>query len=420
MSEQTSERGSQVKRKQLIMLGGVTAIGAVLALGGTYLVTGNKTKGAEAQQAAIPVNIVSGGSAYSEREAWRQQLGSEMEAMQRDFDTMKGALTEQQRVEAERAKASVRERELEPPVRPNSESAQPAPAGPSTPVAGPGTSPAGAVSLPPPPARKGGAPVFSTGAFDPPVGAQATAPKGEVIASIVFDDPKAVAAKEQRTTDGESGGVNAKKDAGSYIPAGTFARVLILNGLDAPTGGQSQSNPGPVLLRVMDHAVLPNGFKVDLKDCIVTGSGDGDVASERARIRTDRLSCVDPKGGAIDIAVRGYVAGEDGKAGLRGRLVTKTGQMLSNALLASIGSGIGEAFKTGSESTQVNPLGGATTTTTPGDGFQRGFGTGTQKAFDMLARYYIQLAEKTFPIIEVDGGRMVDVVFTRGFTIEGR
>ena len=32
--------------------------------------------------------------------------------------------------------------------------------------------------------------------------------------------------------------------------------------------------------------------------------------------------------------VKGYVAGEDGKAGMRGRLVSKQGQILANALLA--------------------------------------------------------------------------------------
>jgi conjugal transfer pilus assembly protein TraB len=171
---------------------------------------------------------------------------------------------------------------------------------------------------------------------------------------------------------------------------------------------------------VIDNATLPNGFKVNLKNCILVGNGFGDVSAERANIRLDRMSCVDPNGGAIDIQVRGYVAGEDGKAGMRGRLVTKTGQMLANALLASVGSGIGEAFKSASETTTVNPLGGVTTTTKAGEGFVQGFGGGTQRAFDMLARYYISLAEKSWPIVEVDGGRVADIVFTRGFMIEGK
>ncbi len=37
---------------------------------------------------------------------------------------------------------------------------------------------------------------------------------------------------------------------------------------------------------------------------------------------------------------------------------------------------------------------------------------------DRLAQYYIALAEKTFPVIEVDAGRTVDVVLTQGVAID--
>ena len=36
-----------------------------------------------------------------------------------------------------------------------------------------------------------------------------------------------------------------------------------------------------------------------------------------------------------------------------------------------------------------------------------------------MAQYYIKLAEQTFPIIEVDAGREIDVVLTKGVRIEG-
>lgn len=218
----------------------------------------------------------------------------------------------------------------------------------------------------------------------------------------------------------ESGGTNEKKQAGSYIPAGSFVRVVILNGLDAPTGGQSQSNPTPVLLRVLDSATLPNGYKANLANCVISANGFGDVSSERAYIRLDRLSCIAENGGAIDISIKGYVAGEDGKAGLRGRLVTKTGQILANGLMAGIGSGIGQAFNQAATQQNTNPFGGQTQQVKPGQEVQAGLGAGVGRAFDQLARFYISLAERTFPIIEIDGARVVDVVFNRGFVLEGR
>ena len=37
------------------------------------------------------------------------------------------------------------------------------------------------------------------------------------------------------------------------------------------------------------------------------------------------------------------------------------------------------------------------------------------KTLDRLSQYYIDLAEKLFPVIEIDAGRTVEVIFTKGF-----
>ena len=206
------------------------------------------------------------------------------------------------------------------------------------------------------------------------------------------------------------------QSAETYIPAGTYIRAVVLNGLDAPTGGAAQQNPHPVLLQLSDDAVLPNKFRAALKDCMVTANGFGDVAAERAYIRTDRLSCIDEDGGAVDVAIKGYIAGEDGKTGMRGRVVEKTGRIMANALYAAVGSGIGQAFKNQGTVQTTNPLGGVSEQVT--DGFKAGFGTGVSKAFDKLTDYYIKVAERMFPVVEIGSGRVVDIVVSRGISIE--
>jgi conjugal transfer pilus assembly protein TraB len=217
---------------------------------------------------------------------------------------------------------------------------------------------------------------------------------------------------------GAEGAKTSGHDAHRYLPSGAFTRAILLGGLDAPTGGQSQQNPQPVLLRLVDNAVLPNRFRSQVKECFVVGAGYGDVSSERAYIRTESLSCVTRDGQAIDVPLKGYVAGEDGKAGMRGRLVSKQGQILANALLAGIAGGIGHAFQQSSTTLAVSPL-GATSTIEPGKQLQAGFASGTGQALDRLAQYYITLAEKVFPVVEVDAGRTVDVVVTQGFELQG-
>ena len=142
----------------------------------------------------------------------------------------------------------------------------------------------------------------------------------------------------------------------------SFTRGTLLGGLDAPTGGQSQSNPHPVLIRLSDNSVLPNRFRAEYRECFVIAAGYGDISSERAYLRTESLSCVRTDGATLEVKIQGSVYGEDGKVGMRGRLVTKQGQMLANALLAGVVSGIGQGLATSSTEDvykrqgQVNPV----------------------------------------------------------------
>lgn len=209
------------------------------------------------------------------------------------------------------------------------------------------------------------------------------------------------------------------KSVGDYIPSGSFARITILGGIDAPTGGQSQTQPQPVLFRFDNNAFLPNKYRFQVKECMGIGSGYGDISSERAYIRAESMSCILDDGETIDIPIKGYIAGEDGKTGIHGRLVSKQGQILANALIAGIGSGIGQAFQTSSQTQSISAL-GTTSTVNPSQALQSGVSTGVGKALDRLANYYIQLAEKTFPVIEVDAGRTVDLVFTAGVPFKHR
>lgn len=209
-------------------------------------------------------------------------------------------------------------------------------------------------------------------------------------------------------------GVGKGERLESYLPVG-FIRGELLGGIDAPTGGQAQSNPLPVLIRLKDNAVLPNHFRAGVRECFVIGSGFGDIASERAYMRTSNLTCIRQDRSVIEVKIEGNVYGEDGKLGMRGRLVNKQGQLLANALRAGIVSGIGQGFSQGG-STYTDSAIGRLVTGPEGTGEQmrRGIGAGVGRALDNLANYYIRLAEQTFPVIEVDGKREVDVVLTRG------
>jgi len=195
-----------------------------------------------------------------------------------------------------------------------------------------------------------------------------------------------------------------------------FTEARLLNGLDAATGGQAQKNPQPVLLEVTNVTTLANHFKDDYKACFITAGGYGDISSERAYLRLEKLSCIGDNGQTIEENIDGYITGPDGKVGVRGRLVSKQGLVLAKALLAGIASGIGDAFTQTNSTQTISPL-GATTTIKPNKALQAGMYNGVGSAMNKLADFYIQQANKLYPVIEIDAGQTVDVIIKNGTSI---
>ena len=161
---------------------------------------------------------------------------------------------------------------------------------------------------------------------------------------------------------------------------------------------------------------------MDIARCHVTGAGYGQLASERAYVRLERIACVLDSGDVIDTAIKGYVAGEDGKTGIRGRLVSKQGKILSRGILAGFASGFGEAVESSNASLDIMAGGTVTTVTQKSslDLVKTGIGGGTGEAGRLLAEYYLKLAEEVFPVIEIDAGRRVDVIITEGTELAPR
>lgn len=411
-----------IKRRQYLLLAGLAAAivgGAMLSV---YL-TGSNTAG---QRAAPPktTNILAPGAQVDPRDAWRGQADAQLKSIEQKSRELTQRDSE---LEGQTRDMMDRLRKLEASGA-NGLTALPPPPVPA-PAARPSFGPdkpattfadSGLQRLPPPPLpspRSGGlgplpAPPAGPGPSNPPSGIVTSG-----IVSVTLADAKPVS-NTKATTDAAGKPAAAPRDTRRYIPSGAFTQALLLGGLDAPTGGQAQRNPQPVLLRLMDNAVLPNQFRSKVKECFVVGAGYGDVSSERAYIRTESLSCISRDGTAIDVPVKGYVAGEDGKAGMRGRLVSKQGQILANALLAGVASGIGSAFQQSATTYSISPL-GSTSTVEPSKQLEAGLGAGVGRALDRLAQYYISLAEKVFPVIEIDAGRTVDVVLTQGIALPG-
>lgn len=256
-----------------------------------------------------------------------------------------------------------------------------------------------------------------------------TVPEGPRLKRVTVSDPGderraiASAARERYTpvrmkaADTLIAGNRARHEAaGTYLPAGSFARAVVLAGATVSTGGTSASNPVPMLFEVTDLAQLPNAFRSNVKACFVTADATGDLSSERIWIRLQRLSCMTKSGKAFDARVQGYATGDDGKTGVRARLVTRSGQAIASALLTGSISGLGKAVSLSAQNTTTYTSGAVGTAVT--DSFKAGLGEGLESALDRIADYYIRLADKIFPCLEIDSGRRVDLILSQGLTIQ--
>jgi conjugal transfer pilus assembly protein TraB len=412
------------KQRQYAMLGAILA-GGVGLLWLIFASSDSGSKGKDAKPASgtpsavTNIGVMPPGQQVNPVDQWVGTAGSKLAQYESEREEQSRLNKDRQAFEA---RTMQRFADLEQRLTSAANAAQapaaPSPAAPAAPAAMP---PAASLLPPPVPAatpRSSPANAMPPGAPGGPLAAPMVAPTlaAPALTRITLAERSASADAPAAASNPAAAGGSDARNVSTFLPV-SFTRGTLLGGLDAPTGGQSQSNPHPVLIRLSDNSVLPNRFRGEYRDCFVIAAGYGDISSERAYLRTENLSCVRADGAALEVKIQGSVYGEDGKVGMRGRLVTKQGQMLANALLAGIVSGIGQGVSTASTTYSTSAL-GTIANASGADAYRTGIGSGVGKALDRLAQYYIKLAENTFPVIEVDAGREIDVVITKGVRID--
>jgi conjugal transfer pilus assembly protein TraB len=424
------------RARQWATLGGLFAVGGVIlwavfsyadANKDPKVVRATKDKDAKPTQVAL----MAPGQPMSEQSTWiatgqkkLEQYQQEREAQKRTNDQAterdKKLAEQLASIESQLKDERYKREELERKLKASPPATSPPPPLPSAaagPAAAPKFPPPSAIPKPQPGAQPGGARQAPLGTPPDP---GSLGRFGELTGS---PSPQPALVKvtlpQARTADGHTtvAGAPGVKDLNTFLPV-SFTRGQLLGGVDAPTGGQSQSNPHPVLIRLSDNSFLPNRYRAEYRECFVVAAAYGDISSERAYMRTESLSCVREDGTALEVKIQGSVYGEDGKVGMRGRLVTKQGQLLANALMAGIVSGLGQGISQANTTTFTSAL-GTVNSQTGEQALRAGVGSGVGKALDRLATYYIKLAEQTFPVIEVDAGREIDVVITKGVRVDG-
>ncbi|MCP5400397.1 MAG: conjugal transfer protein TraB [Sphingomonas sp.] len=210
------------------------------------------------------------------------------------------------------------------------------------------------------------------------------------------------------------------EDSPEYLPPNSYAPARVIVGVDASAGVASQTDPLPVVLRITGPArsVLQDGrvLTTRIEGCVVNGAARGDLSSEKVYVKLARMTCDQPGGRVAVSEVKGFIAFA-GKSGVRGRVVSREGSLISQALLAGIVGGFGRGFSANANSvfSGITANSDGTRSKLSGtDILAGGLGQGAGDAADTVSKYLIERAEQYQPVVEMPTGIEVEIVFLDG------
>jgi conjugal transfer pilus assembly protein TraB len=212
-----------------------------------------------------------------------------------------------------------------------------------------------------------------------------------------------------------------KKQPDSYVTSGSFARAVLLTGVVADTGTDAAGSPQPILLRLVDEGIFSKGYKTkQIKEAIIIGACYGNISSERASCRLEKLSLMNQDHHIVERPVEGWLIGEDGRPGLKGDIVDKSSDVARMAVLNGILGGISNYFQNQATAGiyPISAISGQSRALVGTDALKAGGASGIGNALQKLAEYAIKRAEQMSPVIIVGSGRVIDVVFKSGFELK--
>ena len=407
------------KRQQLLLAG----VGAVLLVGGSWFIFGSDDP-KQAGKAGDAETIDTAGLVnrdLSQRE-FVAVYGNRLDAVSREQKALKDAQLPRSEVEAQLAALKAENQAM----RTDGQAAIDAITAENTRLkdqaAAAQAAPTSAAPLPAYGPQVGGYDARGRAPVPPGLGGQTASPPdsaapGEVkLMSFTGDKGNAAGLKVARP----DAPPLVVEDSPDFLPPNSYATARVIVGVDASAGVASQTDPLPVVLRITGPArsVLQNGkvLTTRIQGCIVNGAARGDLSSEKVYVKLARMTCDQPGGRVAVSEVKGFISFA-GKSGVRGRVVSREGNLVTQALLAGIVGGFGRGFSANANSTFSGITANADGTRSKlsaGDILGGGLGQGAADAADTVSKYLIERAEQYQPVVEMPTGIDVEIVFLDG------
>lgn len=420
-SSELSGLNARTARRQKLLLG---SLGALVLLGGSWFILGGddkaKTGDPNAAQTIDTAGLVN--RDLSQRE-FVATYGNRLDAVTREQKALKDGSIPRTEIEAQLAALKAENQAMRVDGQAaidaisaeNAElktrlAAQPATTAPAVPPPAYGPQ-AGGYDARARSSQPGGAPIGGD-----PQGGMIPSP-GEVKLMSFSSDKAGVSGLRVGRPDAPPVVV---EDSPDYLPPNSYAPARVIVGVDASAGVASQTDPLPVVLRITGPArsVMQNGkvLTTRIQGCVVNGAARGDLSSEKVYVKLARMTCDQPGGRVAVSEVKGFISFA-GKSGVRGRVVSREGSLVSQALLAGIVGGFGRGFSANANSVfsgvTTNPD-GSRSKLSAGDILGGGLGQGAADAADTVSKYLIERAEQYQPVVEMPTGIDVEIVFLDG------
>ena len=400
----------QIARRQKLLLGG---IGALALIGGSWVIFGGDTGDSDNEGA---VTIDTGGLVnrdLASRE-FVASYGNRLDALAREQKTLKDAQLPRPAIEQEIN--ALRQENAQ--MRSDGQAAIDAISAENASLKSELQKTAAAPPVLPPQPDFGPGSVATRTTSPGSPGAQVPAPEGNSKISLLsFSD--GAPTKESKAATSTPVSPLLLEDSPEYLPPNSYAPARVIVGVDASTGVASQSDPLPVVLRITGPArsVMKGGklLTTDITGCLVNGAARGDLSAEKVYVKLARMTCAQPGGRYAVSEVKGFISFA-GKSGVRGRIVSREGSLVSQALLAGIVGGFGRGFSANANGIFADNIGedGKRSSLSGADILTGGLGQGAGDAADTVSKYLIERAEQYQPVVEMPTGISVEIVFLDG------
>lgn len=195
----------------------------------------------------------------------------------------------------------------------------------------------------------------------------------------------------------------------SVIAPGDSVSVQLLTGVNAPVDG----TPYPVVFQLNGPIEGPDGSTLELGEARLVAAAQGSEADSRALYRLSSLSIRHPSGRRSVIKVDGWVVGEDGIRGMKGKLIDKLGRLILATAGVSFAAALGERIE--GRETNVRRDGGLRAD--PQD-FDYATASALTDASNRLGQVLLNRYEALVPVVEILPNREAVAIFSQTAEIE--